>query len=74
MMFIWRCFLSDPSQIFGYSCQQLTHCCLVDLIDVSLAYEDANFKLVDVVTVADDGRVGNNLLQIWKPRFGQKAK
>jgi len=41
---------------------------------VTLACEDANLKLVDVVTVADDDRVGNNLLQIWKPRFGQKGK
>ena len=31
----------------------LTNCCLVDLIDVTLACEDANSKLVDVVTVAD---------------------
>ena len=52
----------------------LTHCCLVNFIDVTLACEDANSKLVDVVTVADDDRVGNNLLQIWKPRFGQKSK
>ena len=52
----------------------LTNCCLVNLIDVSLACEDANSKLVDVVTIADDDRVGNNLLQIWKPRFGQKSK
>ena len=52
----------------------LTHSCLVNFIDVTLACEDANSKLVDVVTVADDDRVGNNLLQIWKPRFGQKAK
>ena len=39
--------------------------------------EDANSKLVEVVTVADvddEDRVGNNLLQIWKLRFGQKAK
>ena len=41
---------------------------------MTLACEDANSKLVDVVTVADDDRVGTNLLQIWKPRFGQKAK
>ena len=40
---------------------------------MTLAYEDANSKLVDVVTVADDDLVGNNLLQIWKLRFGQKA-
>jgi len=44
------------------------------LIDVNLACEDANSKLVDVVTVADEDRVGNNLLQIWKLRFGQIAK
>ena len=34
---------------------------LVDLIDVTLACEDANLKLVEVVTVAevdDDDRVG----------------
>ena len=54
--------------------KSLTHCRLIDLIDVILACEDANSKLVDVVTVADDDRVGKNLLQIWKPRFGQKSK
>ena len=52
----------------------LSHSCLVDLFDVTLAFEDANSKLIDVVTVADDDLVGNNLLQIWKPRFGQKSK
>ena len=54
----------------------LTHCCLVNLIDVTLACEDANSKLVEVVTVADvsdEDRVGNSLLQIWKLRFGHKA-
>ena len=40
----------------------LTDSCLVNLIDVTLACEDANSKLVDVVTVADEDRVGNNLL------------
>ena len=52
----------------------LTDCCLVNSIDVTLACEDANSKIVDVVTVADEDRVGNNLLHIWKLRFGQKAK
>ena len=52
----------------------LTHSCLVNLIDVTLACEDANSKLVDVVIVANDGCVGNNLLQIRKLRFVQKAK
>ena len=55
----------------------LTDFCLVDLIDVTLACEDANSKFVDVVTVADvdaeDG-VGKSLLQIWMLRFGHKAK
>ena len=46
----------------------LTNSCLVNLIDVSLACEDANSKLVEVVTVADvdnEDRVGISLLQIW---------
>ena len=50
---------------------------LVDLIDVTLAFEDVNSKLFEVVTVADidnEDCVGNSLLQIWKMRFGHKAK
>ena len=31
----------------------LTHSCLVNLIDVTLACGDANLRLVEVVTVAD---------------------
>ena len=41
---------------------------------MTLACEDANSKLVDVVTVADDDHVGNSLLQIWELTFGPKAK
>ena len=44
---------------------------------MTLAFEDANSKLVEVVTIADvddEERVGNSLLQIWKLRFGHKAK
>ena len=44
---------------------------------MTLACEDANSKLVEVVTVADvddKDRVGNSLLQIWRLRFGHKAK
>ena len=52
----------------------LTDSCLVNWIDVTLACEDANSKLFDFVTVANEDRVNNNLLQIWKLRFGQKAK
>ena len=46
----------------------LTNCCLVDLIDVTLACEDAYSELVEVDTVADvddEDRVGNLLMQIW---------
>ena len=31
----------------------LTHSCLVNLIEVTLQFEDANSKLVELVTVAD---------------------
>ena len=44
---------------------------------MTLACEDANSKLVEVVTVVDfddEDRVGNRLLQIWKLRIGHKAK
>ena len=43
---------------------------------MTLACEDANSKLVEVVTVADvadEDRVGNSLMQIWKLAFGPKA-
>ena len=46
----------------------LTDSCLVNLVDVTLRCEDANSKLVEVVTVADvdsEDHVGNSLLQIW---------
>ena len=50
-------FLSDPSPISGYTCHSLTdsltHSCLVNLIEVTLVFEDANSKLVELVTVAD---------------------
>ena len=42
-----------------------------------MACEDANSKLVEVVTVADvsdEDRVGNSLLQIRKLKFGHEAK
>ena len=47
----------------------LTDSCLVYLIDVTLACEDDNSKLVEVVTVAhvdNEKRVDNSLVQIWK--------
>ena len=44
---------------------------------MTLACEDANSKLVEVVTVADvdaEDNVGNSLLQIWELTFDPKAK
>ena len=54
----------------------LPNSCLVNLMDLTLACEDANSKLVEVVTVADvdsEDHVGNSLL-IWELTFGHKAK
>ena len=54
----------------------LTDSCLGNLIDVTLACEDANLKLVEVVSVTDvdaEDHVGNSLL-IWELMFGHKAK
>ena len=74
-------FLLDPTPIIGNACHSLTdsltHSCLVNLIDETQACEDAYSKRVEVVTVADvsdEDRVGNSLWQIWKLRFGQRAK
>ena len=58
-------------------CLSLTNSCLVNLIDVTLACEDANSKLVEVVTIANvdhEDRVGNSWLHTWKLRLGYKAK
>ena len=59
--------LSDPSPIIGYACHSLpnslTDSRLVNLIDVTLACEGGNSKLVEVVTVVevnDEDRVGNS--------------
>ena len=44
---------------------------------MSLACEDDNSKLVDVVTVAhvdDEKRVDNSLVQIWKVKLGHNVK
>ena len=43
---------------------------------MTLACEDANSKLAEVVTVADvdaEDHVGNSLSQIWDPTFGPKT-
>ena len=53
----------------------LTNSCLVNLIEVTLQFEDANSKLVELVTAADvdaQKRVDNSLVQVWKLKFGPK--
>ena len=55
----------------------LPNSCLVNLIDVTLACEDGNSKLVEVVIVVkvdDEKRVDNIFVQIWKVDFGHKVK
>ena len=68
-------FLSDPSPIIGYACHSLPpslpNSCLVNLIDVTLACEDANSILVEVVTVDAEKHIDNSVVQIWK--FGHKV-
>ena len=42
-----------------------------------MACEDANSKLVEVVAVAeidDEKRFDNSFMQIWKLKFGRKAR
>ena len=70
-------FLSDPSPIIGNASHSLTNWLpnsrLVNLIDVTLACEDGNSKLVEIVTLADvdtEDHVGNSLL-IWVLEFVQ---
>ena len=49
----------------------------VDLIDVSLAYEDAILTFHEAVTVADvdaEKYVDDSLVQIWKLTFGHIIK
>ena len=70
-----RLFIGPESD--HWLCLSLTNSCLVNLIDVTLACEDASSKLVEVVTVDNvdaEDHVGNSLLQIWKLTFGPKAK
>ena len=54
----------------------LTDCRLINLIDVTLACEDGNSKLVEAVTVVevdDEKHVDDSLVQIWKVNFGHKV-
>ena len=59
---LWEC-LSLPHSLTHW----LTHSCLVNLIDVSLACEDGNLKLVEVVNVThvDDEKSADYSLVKW---------
>ena len=74
-------FIGPESDHCNWLCLSVTHWLtdwrLVNSIDVTLACEDANSKLVDIVTVAnvdDEDCIGNSLLQIWELRIVHKAK
>ena len=72
----WEC-LSVTHSLTDSLTDSLPNSCLVNLIDVTLACEDGNSKLVEVVTVVevdDEKRVDNSLVQIWKVNFGHKVK
>ena len=50
--------------------------CCWDFTDVTLAFEDTNSKLLDVVSIADvdaEERVDNSLVEILKLKFGQES-
>ena len=64
-------FLSDWATLVTHS---LTNSCLPDFMDVTLACEDANSILVEVVSVDAEKRVDISLIQIWKLKFCHKAK
>ena len=56
---------------------KLTNCCLVDLTDVTLAFVDANSKLLDVASVADvdaEERVDDSLVVILNLNFADNVK
>ena len=66
--------LDLPLSLNHSSLERLT--CLVDLIYLTVAFENAKSKFVEVVTVADvdtEDNVGNSLLQIWELTFDSKA-
>ena len=51
-----------------------THCCLEDLSDMTLAFEDANSKLLNVACVANldaEDRVEDSLVEVLNLKFGR---
>ena len=66
-------FISYTSPIIVYPCHfhWLTHCCLVDLTDVTLTFEDANSKILDVDI---EESVDNSSVEVLKLRFGREVE
>ena len=57
-----------------YVTNSITRSCLVDLTDVTLALKDANWKLLEIVSVADvyaEERDDDSLVEILKLRFNR---
>ena len=66
-------FLSDSRPIIAWLPLSLcVTCCLEELTDVTLAFEDSFSKLLDVVGIADvdaEECVDDSLVKIFKRRF-----
>ena len=64
-------FLSDSRPIIAWLPLSLAvTCCLEDLTDVTLAFEGANSKLLDVVSAAEEC-IDDSVVKILKLRFGR---
>ena len=64
-------FLPDPSPIIGNACHLLTHSVLFAK-HVTMAFEDANSKLVEVVSVSDldaENHFDDRWVKILKLKF-----
>jgi len=78
IFYLTYCIFIGPNPIIGCLPLSLTkslnnQCCLY-LTDVPLAFEDANIKILDVVSVADidaEERVEDSLVEILMLKFGR---
>ena len=65
---------SVPLSLLNSLADSLTHSCCWELTDTTLAFEDANAKLLDVVDIADvdaEQLFGDSLVDISKVKFGR---
>ena len=61
------------NSLTDYLTNSLTDSCLVNLINVSLACEDGNSKLVEVYSATYSIQF-LKVVKIWKLKFGHEAK